>query len=99
MKSGFNIEWTQNAKKELGKTIEYLDENFSEKEIKKLVQKIESITELISQNPDLFPKSENNKIYKVIILKFNTLYYRTKNNSVEILSFFSNRQNPIKRKI
>ena len=50
MKSGFNIEWTQNARKELGKTIEYLEENFSEKEIKKLVQRIENITELISQN-------------------------------------------------
>lgn len=50
MKSGFNIEWTQNAKKELGKTIEYLEEIFSEKEIKKLVQRIENITELISQN-------------------------------------------------
>lgn len=50
MKSGFNIEWTQNARKELEKTIEYLEENFSEKEIKKLVQKIENITELISQN-------------------------------------------------
>ena len=36
MKSGFNIEWTQNARKELEKTIEYLEENFSEKEIKKL---------------------------------------------------------------
>lgn len=99
MKSGFNIEWTQNAKKELGNTIEYLEENFSEKEIKKLVQKIENITELISQNPDLFPKSESNNIHKVVILKFNTLYYRTKNNSVEILSFFPNRQNPLKRKI
>src|SRR5690606_14528427 len=99
MKSGFNVELTQNAKMELGKTIEYLEENFSVKEIKKLFQKIESINELIYRNQDLFPKSENNKIYKVVILKFNTLYYRTKNNSVEILSFFSNRQSPIKRKI
>lgn len=98
MKSGFNIEWTQNARKELEKTIEYLEENFSKKEIKKLVQKIENITELISQNQNLFPKSKSNNIHKVVILKFNTLYYRTQNNSVEILSFFSNRQNPIKGK-
>ena len=72
---------------------------FSEKEIKKLVHKIESVTELISQNPNVFPKSENNKIYKAVILKFNTMYYRTKNDNVEILSFFSNRQSPTKRKI
>jgi len=88
-----------NAKKELEKTIKYLEDNFSEKEIKKLVQKIENITELISQNSDLFPKSENNQIYKAVILKFNTLYYRIKNDNIEILSFFSNRQSPTKRKL
>lgn len=71
MKSGFNIEWTQNAKKELGKTIEYLKENFSEKEIKKLVQKIENITELISQNQNLFPKSKSNNIQQLHTFFFN----------------------------
>ncbi|MCO5230489.1 MAG: type II toxin-antitoxin system RelE/ParE family toxin [Chitinophagales bacterium] len=96
MISGFKIVWTLNAKEELEKTIEYLENNFSDKEIKKLVQKIEDITELISQNPNLFQKSENNQIYKVVILKFNTLYYRSTNESIEILSFFSNRQNPKK---
>ncbi len=34
------------------------------------------------------------------LTRLNTLYYREKeNNKVEILSFFSNRQNPDKRKI
>ena len=74
MKSGFNILWTLNSKNELKKTIEYLEQNFTENEIKKLVEKIESTTELISQNPNLFPKSENINIHKVVILKFNTMY-------------------------
>lgn len=99
MKNGFNIEWTQNAINELKNTIEYLEINFSEKEIKKLVDKIESVTELISKNPNLFPKSEYNNTFKAVILKFNTLYYRINNNNVEILSFFSNRQNPSKRQL
>lgn len=63
MKSGYNILWTPNALNELEKTIEYLEENFSEKEIKKLAQKIEKITVLISQNPYIFPKSESQNIY------------------------------------
>lgn len=99
MKSGFKIQWTLNARKELEKTVDYLQANFSEKEIRKLAQKIESVTELVSQNPNLFPKSDNNQIYKVVILKFNILYYRIKNDQVEILSFFSNRQSPEKRKL
>ena len=97
MKSGYNILWTTNALNDLEKTIEYLENNFSEKEIKKLAQKIENTAELISQNPNIFPQSKN--IYKAVILKFNSMYYRVKGDDVEILSFFSNRQNPQKRKI
>jgi plasmid stabilization system protein ParE len=99
MKSGFNIFWTPNSKNELKKTIEYLEQNFTNKEIKKLVQKIENISELISQNPNVFPKSENKDIHKVVILKFNTMYYQVKNQNIEILSFFSNRQSSQKKTI
>lgn len=99
MKNGFKIFWTPNSKKELEKTIAYLKQNFSEKEIQRLAQKIESITVLISKNPDIFPKSKSTNIHKVVILKFNTMYYQVKNNNVEILSFFSNRQSPERRKL
>lgn len=99
MKSGYNITWTPNALNELKQTIEYLKANFSDKEITKLSRKIESFTEIISQNPQIFPKSDSKNIHKAVILKFNTLYYRIKNENVEILSFFSNRQSPYKKKI
>lgn len=99
MKSGYKIHWTANALNELKYTLDYLEENFTKKEIKKLAAKIESTTSLISQNPFIFPKSENHLVFKVVILKFNTLYYRINDNHVEILSFFSNRQHPKKRKL
>jgi len=99
MKSGYNILWTDNALNELKKTIEYLETNFSNKELEKLSQKIESIVYLISQNPGLFSKSNKQGLYKVTILKFNTLYYRIQGDQIEILSFFSNRQDPQKRKL
>ena len=51
MKSGYNISWTPNALSELEETIEYLQKNFSEKEVTKLAHKIESFSEIISQNP------------------------------------------------
>jgi len=91
MKSGYNILWTDHALKELQQTIEYLEDNFSEKEIKRLALKIENITGLISQNPRIFVKSEFKNVYKIVVLKFNTMYYRVRGNNVEILSFFSNR--------
>jgi len=61
--------------------------------------KIESTIELISQNPTIYPKSDYKNIYRANILKFNTMYYRVIKNNIEILSFFSNRQNPRRLKI
>lgn len=87
-----------NALSELEQTIEYLQNNFTDKEIKKLVHKLESITEIISQNPNIFPNSEGKNIHKAVILEFNTMYYRVRKGNIEILSFFSNRQSPQKRK-
>lgn len=91
MKNGYNILWTPNALNELQATIEYLQNNFSKQEINKLAKKIEDTLELISQNPTIFPKAENKNVHKIVILKFNTMYYRVKNENIEILSFFSNK--------
>lgn len=98
MESGYKIFWTPNALKELEQTIDYLQNNFTDKEIRKLAHKIESSIEIISQNPFIFSVSESKGIHKVIILEFNTMYYRIHDSTVEILSFFSNRQSPQKRK-
>lgn len=99
MKSGYKIFWTEHAASELEKTIQYLQTEFSDKEISKLLIKLEETLELISINPKIFPISDKKEIHKAILLKYNSIYYREINNTVEILSFFSNRQNPKKRKI
>ena len=100
MKSGYRIEWTDNALNELKATYEYLENNWSKKEIKSLSSEIERTIKLISNNPRIFPVSENKNIRKAVIKKLNTVYYRIVNNDkVEVLSFFSKRQDPNKRKI
>ena len=100
MKDGYKILWTDFALKELENTIEYLEENWTEKELQNLALNIEETLKLISQNPELFQGSEIKKdLRRAIILSHNTMYFRVKNNQIEIISFFSNRQNPKKRKL
>lgn len=100
MKNGYNIFWTDFALKELENTIKYIEQNWSEKELKNLAEKLEETLNLISKNPDIFQVSEFKKdVRRVVVLKFNTIYYRLNNNQIEILSFFSNRQDPDKRKL
>lgn len=99
MESGYKILWTDNALNELSETYSYLEEYFSEREMKKLSVEIENTLDLISKAPALFPESKSLGTRRVVILKFNTMYYREKNGAIEILSFFSNRQDPAKRKL
>ncbi len=98
MKSGYKIVWTDCALDELAGTIEYLEKYFTEKELKKLAREIEKKLNLISENPLIFPVSDKINLRKVVVEKYNTLYYRIKEEGIEIISFFSNRQSPAKRK-
>ena len=92
MESGFKILWTDHAFK-------YLEDNWTEKEIVKLAWKIEHTVELISQSPEIFQESPDKKgVRQVVLAKHNTINYRIVGESVEILSFFSNRQSPDRRK-
>ena len=100
MKSGYRVSWTDHALEELRNTVEYLELNFSEREIKNLSERIENTLRLVSANPSIFPQVEGYVgIHRVVIAKFNTMYYRMNNNQIEVLSFFSNRQSPEKRSL
>lgn len=95
MKSGHKVVWTDHALDELRQTIAYLEQNFSEREIKRLADKIESVLVLIANHPALYPETPSRKgVRKAVLLKSNNLYYRVNGHSIEIVSFFSNRQKP-----
>jgi len=98
MKSGFKIFWTDHALSELEETIEYLENKWTERELKIFSAKLDHTIELISKSPEIFPTSnEKNGVRKAVVEKYNTLYYRINNKNVEIISLFSNRKNPNKK--
>ncbi|MFL0064891.1 type II toxin-antitoxin system RelE/ParE family toxin [Tenacibaculum maritimum] len=99
MKSGYKILWTDHAISELKETIEYLETNWTEKELRKFTAKLDHTIELISKMPEIFPESiEKKNIRKAVVEKHNNLYYRINKNTVEIVSLFSSRKNPNKKK-
>ncbi|HCQ29045.1 MAG TPA: hypothetical protein DIU39_02090 [Flavobacteriales bacterium] len=100
MKSGYKVLWTNNAIKELKTIIKYLEINWTRKELTAFSTKLDHTIEIISKSPEIFPASfEKKEVRKAVIDKNNNLYYRIKNNTIEILSVFSNVQNPKKKKI
>lgn len=100
MKSGFKIFWTDHALSELKQTIEYLENNWTKRELRIFSAKLDHTIELISKSPEIFPSSlEIKGVRKAVVEKYNTLYYRINKENIEIISLFSNRQNPNKREI
>jgi plasmid stabilization system protein ParE len=91
------VKWTLQAERGLDKVIKYLEKEWTVKEILQLEKNIERVIYQISQNPELFPKSENNKkLYKAIVDKNNYLVYSVniKNKSIEIINFRGTKQKP-----
>lgn len=91
------IIWTLRADKGLESVLEYLEKEWTAKEILQLEKKINQITGQISLNPDLYPKSETYKnLYKAIVDKNNYLVYQVNNKKrfVEIINFRGTKQKP-----
>ena len=100
MKSGYKILWTNHAIFELKETIEYLENKWTERELRTFSAKLDHTIELISKSPEIFPVSLDKKnIRKAVVEKYNNLYYRINKSSIEIVSLFSNRKNPNKKKL
>ena len=99
MKSISKVLWTKEANENLSKVIKYLEENWTEKEIKKFLTKLDKHISLIRTQPDSFPKSNNYNVRRSVLTKQITLYYSIRQETLFIVSIFDNRQNPKKLKI
>ncbi len=100
MKSGYKVLWTDHAIAELKQIIEYLENNWTERELRTFAAKLDHTIELISKSPEIFPVSlEKEHVRKAVVEKHNNLYYRINKNSIEIISLFSNRMNPKNKNI
>lgn len=93
MKSGYKIVWTSIAEADLENVINYLEDNWTHRELNKFSKKLDKIITLVKNNPKTFPKSNFKiDIRRAVVNKQNSLYYRKKENTVEILRLFDNRK-------
>ena len=93
------IVWTPQALKGLKRVLQYLDAEWSKKEILNLEVKLYAVLDQISKQPQLFPKTGNFKnIHKAVIDKNNYIIYRNNNSKrkIEIINFRGTKQKPLK---
>ena len=76
MTNGYKILWTEFAVNELKSTIDFLEKNWTERELRNLSFELDKTLSLISHNPYLFQVSEIKKdVRRVVVAKRNTMYY------------------------
>ncbi|REE01057.1 type II toxin-antitoxin system RelE/ParE family toxin [Marinoscillum furvescens] len=87
------IRWTEEALEDANEIIEYLQERWSAKSADLFRSKLISKIELLSLHPFIGKSSDRNpEIRKLVLTKQTSLYYRIVDNTVELLSLFSNKQ-------
>ncbi|WP_290696654.1 type II toxin-antitoxin system RelE/ParE family toxin [Lacinutrix sp.] len=90
---------SKTAEKKLEKLFEFLLEKWSQKVKSDFIKKLDKNINLIKNNPEGFPESENKVgLHKCVITKQTTLFYRYTFEKITIVTVFDTRQNPNKLK-
>lgn len=95
MENIYRVVWSDEALKSLKGIIEYLENNWTKKEITKFVNLLEKRISVIVSNPFSFPVVIHpKKIRKAVVSKQISIFYLPDNSQITILSLFDNRRNP-----
>ncbi len=83
------IEWTLLSKNYYWQNIEYLETQWTEKEVLNFIQKVEYSLNLLAKGNMIFAKSDYENTYKMVILRQITIYYSIENETIYLLRFWN----------
>lgn len=93
------VTWSPLAKSDFWKNIEYLEKDWSSREVISFIDQVEHHIQLIKNNNIYFIKTKYNNVFKIVIIKQITLFYRVSDDNVELLRFWNNYQDLSKFKL
>lgn len=94
------IRYSKRAKKEYIELLDYLIEDFGKIVAEKVDTIIFNTLKQITINPTQYPESKERKgIRRCVLSKQTTIYYRVRHNYIEVVTFWANRKNPLKKRI
>jgi plasmid stabilization system protein ParE len=100
MKSGYKIDWSDEALNNLDSTIDYLTTNWTDKEVRNFYKKLDGKLNIISKNPLAFPATYlKTNVRRCVMSEQTTIYYEIKTECIILLSLFDNRKDPKSIKI
>jgi plasmid stabilization system protein ParE len=91
------IIWSDEAKESLARTLAYLEENWTEKELTSFSKILEKQLNIVSHKPRTYKKSERLLgTRECLLTKHNSLFYVADKDTLHIVTLLDNRQEPQK---
>jgi len=84
--------WSPQAKKDFWNNIDYLEAEWTFKDVVNFIKKVENTIDLLSKNNVHFVPTNYKDVNKVVITKQITLYYKINSNTIELLRFWNTYQ-------
>jgi plasmid stabilization system protein ParE len=94
------IVWTPRAEQGFKQIIDYLKENWTEREVQNFIQKAFRLFELLSEHPEILEKSDKQKnVHRGAIDRHTILTYRIwpEKHTIELVNIRSAKRKPLKR--
>jgi len=92
-----DVVWTARAERDLDNIFDYLESNWTQREIDNFTKLLEHNIELIAKHPNMFQFYDAGRnIHKCVISQQTSVFYAVDfdKNTVVILTLFDNRRNP-----
>ena len=96
-----DIFWTDSAKKSFNKIVEYLDTNWTEREVGKFIRDTQYLLSNLKLQPEMCRPSLKRKNVRIGIINKHTqvvYHYQPRKKEIVILLFWNFKQNPAKFK-
>jgi plasmid stabilization system protein ParE len=93
----YQVIWTNKARETYNQNLDYLLQNWEDKVYYDFVNRVEVVVDHLRQNPKMFVAIDvNRNIYRCVVTKHVSLFYQLTGNSVLLLLFWNNFQEPEK---
>lgn len=95
MANKLDIIYTNQAVLRTDQIINYLLENWSEREVKNFLDALMGFEEIVTRFPEIYPQSQSLKGFrKAVVVKQISVIYSFHKNEIIVYTLFDNRQNP-----
>ena len=92
------VRWSQESVDTFSKIIEYLEEEWSHREIENFINTTDTVLKFVSENPKMFRKTNKKNVHEALITPHNLMIYKIIGERIDIITFWDTRKNPKKKK-